>query len=76
MESTRKKLEGECNQLRDTVEDLEGEKRDVEVMLQRANDGIHRCQADLSMEHEARGNLERSCQTLTRRIVELEVRTV
>lgn len=59
--------------MRDAIEDLEEEKRAVDVMIQRTSEALNRTQSDLSAEHEARGNQERACQTLTRRIVELEV---
>lgn len=61
------------HQLRDQIEDIEEEKRNVDVMVQRANEALHRTQGDLTIEQEARNNQERACQTLTRRIVELEV---
>ena len=44
------------------------------MMTQRANEALHRTQSELSVEQEAKSNQERACQTLTRRIVELEVR--
>jgi len=72
VESSRKKLEAECHQLRDSIEDLEEEKRNADLMTQRANEALHRTQSELAVEQEAKSNQERACQTLTRRIVELE----
>ena len=75
VESSRKKLDAECHQLRDSIEDLEEEKRTADTMTQRANEALHRTQSELAVEQEAKSNQERACQTLTRRIVELEVKT-
>ncbi|XP_063675609.1 myosin heavy chain, striated muscle-like isoform X4 [Bolinopsis microptera] len=72
VESSRKKLDAECHQLRDSIEDLEEEKRTADTMTQRANEALHRTQSELAVEQEAKSNQERACQTLTRRIVELE----
>lgn len=72
LESGRKRLDIECSQVKDALEELEGEKRDVEVIVQRATESNQRLQAELASEQESRNNQERACQTLTRRIVELD----